>query len=1561
MEKNNDYNGLSTQLSILIRKEIDYALNNETKIQSAVVDYVTDDGVLAVHFPPSTTIYTGVMNQSIYKFKPGASVKVLKEKNNTSNMWVIGSFNENQQSSSKNFISINSAETEIKKIIDQFGTNPLSVQNNFSQEYNDTNNILENFLATCEFSGGENSYGSISSSGGDTSSIMEQIDILNGLINQTKSELIDKINNIKAAIDGATLDGPEIIDSIAEKIVANQSSIEIIANGLSQNDVANIKAFVSAALQENPMNNWVKAAVSDTSRSETALYFTTLDFGQTVDNKLYTIFGNYINNIATGENLKERIKGAFNSYLHEISRGSQSQSVYDYITNQYFTVFEDRMLIDSIEKIKDDAEARSAIDRAFTEKLRKFAENNEEYKTIASSIADWMMSQEQYSTARQQIIDACQQSVSGQIGDIMKGLTDRVHTAAIKEINSVLKDPEVGLDKIYSIFAKNLLEDRSFSSIIYTATKESIKSGILEDLKEINLPLMFGYNVDGEDIQSDPTNEAYRMFFQTLARVISKDITDRMGSGGLFDLSRNDSLSNSIITELTKSEYIDSFADRLYDKNKNALVQAIINDNIFPRNNVLNPELQREVVSEIYQQTNWTKFLNAVAVNVSSSTSLLNSENMDTIIRYIITPSTLETKGGYEDFIEKFATTVSQKFSMVDLTPYQQQQIANAITSVIQNGDFNFTFTDKDRENIVNNIGENFVTMGMYQLTDSERSELELLIQGNLFDERGQFIPGLAKNLATELAKQLSYDDYSSIMTDIKNDEECRESFFNALIEKNMILIGIDQFSESAQLLLAEKLGDQINLDNISEIQEMYIYNGIGQQYFNKNKDDVLIEIKESESIQHIADEVFRLFDADENIRNQIINSSSGRIASKYYDDAGRIDAIKNYIFGDGFNGFLDALLSAMSLEIANFPIENRREMVRSLLSEYTKEDRIPELVNELSQQITEQFLIDNKKDFLSAISDSFALSKEGGVSVAQNISMIFLENDDTKNSLIQGAAEQAGKAIASNTTFQDNLSQVLLREGNVETLIEAVSKTYRLSSENEEQLTQSIVEAVVRQNSSIINAIDSKINVNMVSSAVVESLSENDRLESLRNSIAEAIVPTLLQNKPGTSETYLENFLLYSGFYYSFATNSAESILNSMISQDGKVMSLRNHLLDIFVNNYDIKDIFDPSDEVWGDEGSWKYNLTTEFIRSLSQNMTPPNYGSYREASRIIDSLMGTVRDQAGKITQEYAEDTTQAMKYLLEKLSENNNFITLFRNNDSFFDGVGRAVWENEQNTNALITLIQGNVGAMCDAFMNSHSEVWIDDNRYTNPIYAIFGKITEEQQWQSFIDALTGTVTDVVETPFTSIVNTQESWNASDEYYAFLEEQEWNKKIHGFNNEFIEYNIENYTPYSHEDPREVIWGEDHFGVFYRGRTDYVNEYPKNISKKVFLNQGYDQKWRIENDHYVARIGIHLPVNFPMIFSADITVSENSTGVFAAQKDAIEVKYLYSFTEMITFGENEGDKIEARGFYVDVHLPAVVTQQNPYNTLEKISTIFNSYSNQGILSLNISIKGGM
>jgi hypothetical protein len=76
-----------------VNKSVENKTNTMTQIKSAIVHSINIDGTVNITIPPSETVYHNVQNQSIYRnLKPGDNVKIIKEGNSLSNMWIMGGF-----------------------------------------------------------------------------------------------------------------------------------------------------------------------------------------------------------------------------------------------------------------------------------------------------------------------------------------------------------------------------------------------------------------------------------------------------------------------------------------------------------------------------------------------------------------------------------------------------------------------------------------------------------------------------------------------------------------------------------------------------------------------------------------------------------------------------------------------------------------------------------------------------------------------------------------------------------------------------------------------------------------------------------------------------------------------------------------------------------------------------------------------------------------------------------------------------------------------------------------------------------------------------------------------------------------------------------------------------------------------------------------------------------------------------------------------------------------------------------------------------------------------------
>ena len=82
---------LAKQYLRQINQILDYKISKISTIESAIVQSVNQYGTVNISIPPHNTVFTNIQNQSIYRnLKIGDHVKVLKQNNNASNMWIIG-------------------------------------------------------------------------------------------------------------------------------------------------------------------------------------------------------------------------------------------------------------------------------------------------------------------------------------------------------------------------------------------------------------------------------------------------------------------------------------------------------------------------------------------------------------------------------------------------------------------------------------------------------------------------------------------------------------------------------------------------------------------------------------------------------------------------------------------------------------------------------------------------------------------------------------------------------------------------------------------------------------------------------------------------------------------------------------------------------------------------------------------------------------------------------------------------------------------------------------------------------------------------------------------------------------------------------------------------------------------------------------------------------------------------------------------------------------------------------------------------------------------------------
>lgn len=93
---------LAKALNKQINRIVDSKLKNLTTVESAVITSINSDGTVNLTIPPDTAIYTNIQNQSIYQdLNVGDYVKIIKQGNRSTNMWIIGAHRQNQSLKTK--------------------------------------------------------------------------------------------------------------------------------------------------------------------------------------------------------------------------------------------------------------------------------------------------------------------------------------------------------------------------------------------------------------------------------------------------------------------------------------------------------------------------------------------------------------------------------------------------------------------------------------------------------------------------------------------------------------------------------------------------------------------------------------------------------------------------------------------------------------------------------------------------------------------------------------------------------------------------------------------------------------------------------------------------------------------------------------------------------------------------------------------------------------------------------------------------------------------------------------------------------------------------------------------------------------------------------------------------------------------------------------------------------------------------------------------------------------------------------------------------------------------
>lgn len=94
MDNKQSYDSIVKTFFQQISNMVDSKIQKLTQVKSATVHSINTDGTVNIQIPPDTTVYHNIQNQSIYQdLHIGDNVKIIKEGNSLSNMWIIGGFN----------------------------------------------------------------------------------------------------------------------------------------------------------------------------------------------------------------------------------------------------------------------------------------------------------------------------------------------------------------------------------------------------------------------------------------------------------------------------------------------------------------------------------------------------------------------------------------------------------------------------------------------------------------------------------------------------------------------------------------------------------------------------------------------------------------------------------------------------------------------------------------------------------------------------------------------------------------------------------------------------------------------------------------------------------------------------------------------------------------------------------------------------------------------------------------------------------------------------------------------------------------------------------------------------------------------------------------------------------------------------------------------------------------------------------------------------------------------------------------------------------------------------
>lgn len=88
---NNNYDDYAKELLNMVKECITKETKDFVKVKSAIVDNVNSDNTVNIRFPEDDSVWTNILNQSIYQdLKVGDEVKIIEQNGNFKNCWIIG-------------------------------------------------------------------------------------------------------------------------------------------------------------------------------------------------------------------------------------------------------------------------------------------------------------------------------------------------------------------------------------------------------------------------------------------------------------------------------------------------------------------------------------------------------------------------------------------------------------------------------------------------------------------------------------------------------------------------------------------------------------------------------------------------------------------------------------------------------------------------------------------------------------------------------------------------------------------------------------------------------------------------------------------------------------------------------------------------------------------------------------------------------------------------------------------------------------------------------------------------------------------------------------------------------------------------------------------------------------------------------------------------------------------------------------------------------------------------------------------------------------------------------